>query len=152
MKSEAPREMLLEQLFLAIANGCGVMELEQYLAAAGTVNDKNPVSGWSLLHEACEHQNHAVIRALLQRGADVNVRANNNPADTPLHLAVDIDIDSTWQRNWSFEQVTFETSQLLLKAGADPDLPDSTGRTPREIATRYGSELAERFNNIANSK
>jgi ankyrin repeat protein len=142
--------MSLEDLFRAIAAGRGVAELEGYLSAGGTPNDRDPLSGWCLLQQACEHLNHPVIHALLLHGADVNARAANDIADTPLHQAVDIDIDSVDQCIGDLRQVTFETSRLLLEAGANPDLPDARGRTPRDIAAGYGygSELAEQFNRI----
>ena len=40
-------------------------------------------SGWTALHEACNHGWFDVAKALLKNGADVNVRGLDN--DTPLH-------------------------------------------------------------------
>lgn len=141
--------MGLEDLFQAIADDRGVGELKEYLAAGGTPNDRDPVSGWCLLQAACEHQNHVVIRALLQHGAEINARDAINSRQTPLHHAVDIDLDSAWQQTHDLKQpVNFETTRLLLEAGADPDLPDDRGRTPRSMAAGYGPEIAEKFNRL----
>ncbi len=41
------------------------------------------LSGWTALHEACNHGWLDVAKALLRNGADVNVQGLDN--DTPLH-------------------------------------------------------------------
>ena len=43
------------------------------------------LTGWTALHEACNHGWFDVARQLLNAGADVNVRGLEN--DTPLHDA-----------------------------------------------------------------
>jgi ankyrin repeat protein len=115
----------------------GVDELNEYLASGGDINAVTPVSGWSLLHCAVENQNLELIQLLAKYGANLN--AKDIYGTTPLHLAVDIDIDGAVQNG---ENVSFETTQLLLSLGADEFARDKKGRTPRDWANRSSQILA----------
>ncbi|QDT93124.1 hypothetical protein [Gimesia algae] len=57
--------MDINDLFCSITNSNGIKELKQFIADGGDLLQEHPVSGWSLMHCACEHQNEAVIRALV---------------------------------------------------------------------------------------
>jgi ankyrin repeat protein len=69
-----------------------------------------------------------VVRAMIEKGADVNLRIGNNSgtAPTPLGEAVDADI--------------LESVDLLLQAGADPDIANSSGNPPLYSAAQNGNE------------
>jgi ankyrin repeat protein len=142
--SEGP--MTTEDLARLIASGRGAGELPQYLAAGGSVDAIAPQSQMPLLHLACEHQNLEAIRALVQAGADLNRR--DHYGQTALHIAVDIDIDSILQSGGSQADVEFKTTLLLLALGANADIQDGRGRTPRQLAAGYGMDAAEKFDQL----
>ena len=133
--------MTADDLGQLIAGGRGPTELAAFIAAGGDVNAAEPRSGMPLLHLACEHQNMDAIRALVDAGANLNARDSFGQA--PLHIAVDIDIDSVVQANGL--ELEFETTQLLLSLGADPNVQDRQGLTPRDWAARYGERAVEQF-------
>ena len=65
-----------------------------------------------------------VVAALIDRRPDfINHKAKNGW--TPLHIAL---------LNYQSEEII----KALLDAGADPDIPDNVGETPRQIAGRRG--------------
>ena len=132
-----------EQLFRLTAHKRAVSWLSRYLAAGGDVNSAHANSGWTLLHAASEHQNLAMIEALAKAGADLNVR--NHQGWTPLHLAVDIDIDSVSQSRGDVNHLPFQTVRLLLSLGADPTVRDERGKTPRDVAAAYGDNVASQY-------
>lgn len=76
------------------------------------------VSGWTPLHEACNHGHQEITRYLLQNGANVNSKGLED--DTPLHDAV---------TNSHSDLV-----QLLLQYGANPLLKNKRGERPLDIA------------------
>ena len=133
--------MTTEELGQLIVAGRGPAEFAAFLAASGDVNAVEPRSGMPLLHFACEHQNLGAIRALVGAGADPN--ATDSFGQAPLHVAVDIDIDSVIQAGG--EELLFETTRLLLSLGADPDVRDRRGLTPRDWAARYGDRALQQF-------
>src|SRR5256885_14946577 len=67
-------------------------DVQRYLDAGGDVNRRDQKMNWSLLHFAAEDGNPEIVRLLATCGADLNARARNGW--TPLHLAVDSDIES----------------------------------------------------------
>jgi ankyrin repeat protein len=63
------------------------------------------------LHVAAFRGHHEIVRMLIAHGADVNVRNASN--ESPLMIAVNVNIDSYWVDNQSTESVA-----ALLSAGA----------------------------------
>lgn len=75
----------------------------------------------SPLHRAAYQNNTIELRNWLEKGADVNVQADNG--NTPLHVA-------------AYEGHT-ESIAFLLAHGADPNLLDKKGRTALDLAIRH---------------
>jgi ankyrin repeat protein len=61
-----------------------------------------------------------VLSTMLRLGADPNIAAHDKT--TPLHTAL--------------KKEYFEPFEILLRHGANPDVPGNDGRTVREIASR----------------
>ena len=139
--------MRFDELWKSIDKEKGVDSLEQYLSDGGDVDARHPDSSWTLLHLACEHMNHDLIRALAAAGTDLNAREEAQ-GWRPLHHAVDTDIDSVWQTRHSLDELTFSITRLLLALGADPGVRDSNGLTPRDMAAEYGTDVADKFDNL----
>ena len=81
------------------------------------------------LHGAAAHGHHAAVAALLERGSDVNARADSG--QTPLHLAVSVSLDVTRQ---------------LVDAGADITLVDDDHKTPPVAWARFFAENLDQGN------
>jgi ankyrin repeat protein len=83
-------------------------------------------SGRTPLHYAAG-AGQAALELLLNAGAEVN--AQSKDGSTPLHVAVD--------------RASVEGVQVLLRAGADPELRDGQGRAPRDLLPLHPLDLAE---------
>jgi uncharacterized protein len=88
------------------------------------------------------------IAALLEAGADPNRHAGGW---SPLHHAIDSELDSLWQSKEPLDRATFQMAERLLRHGADPDARTSDGETARDMVDRYSTQLAERFDRIVES-
>ena len=74
--------------------------------------------GWTPLHEAAMHYGDGtqnILELLVSNGTDVNARANNG--STPLHDAMMF--------------LPEECIKYLVGKGADPDIANDEGKTPR---------------------
>ena len=80
--------------------------------------------GWTALHLAAFAGNVANTQLLIDKGADVNVRAKSRFLNTPLQTAL-----LTGQ---------YETAKMLLEHGADPLVRQSKGFTPMHEAALLG--------------
>ncbi len=69
-------------------------------------------------------------------GADIN---EYKDGWTPLHHAVDIEVDSATQTG---DELHVDVTALLIARGADPHRPDTEGVTPLQDAERRGHWLA----------
>lgn len=82
--------------------------------------------GFTALHFAAQQSQTEAVRALLDAGAPVD--AQDRFGNTPLWRAV---FDSRGE---------VATVELLLRAGADPDIVNTAGATPRDLANRMAAE------------
>jgi ankyrin repeat protein len=102
---------------------------------SGIAADARRHVGMTALELAIEHMHVEVARYLLEVGASVN--SCNEYGQTPLHGAVDIEIEAAIQQSdregWSVPMTTALTS-LLLQHGADPTLKDKAGESPLDWA------------------
>lgn len=78
------------------------------------------------LHQAIEEENIDKVRSLIDKGADVNLAADNErDVRTPL-------IAATFSKNT-------DIAKLLIEKGANVDLADKAGRTPLMFASANGA-------------
>ncbi|HET9317012.1 MAG TPA: ankyrin repeat domain-containing protein, partial [Vicinamibacteria bacterium] len=96
------------------------------------------------LHYAAEHGNHDVIVLLDQRGADLDLR--DPQGWTPLHVAVDADIDSAHQAGHT---TTLPTARTMIEAGAREDIQADDGATARDVSAAYGQEALDLYDKVS---
>jgi uncharacterized protein len=97
------------------------------LTAGADVNaaDKNGVTA---LHHAVRFRSPVAVRTLIEHGASVN-QACRKSGSTPLHRAVTTTgAPSTAGKR----QEAVEIIRLLIAAGADPSIPNKSGRKPAD--------------------
>lgn len=81
--------------------------------------------GFTALHLAAQQSQTDAVRTLLDAGAPVDPQ--DRFGNTPLWRAV-------------FDARGYvATVQLLVRAGADPDIVNEAGATPRDLASRMGA-------------
>lgn len=89
------------------------------LLRAGAKPDQPGLGGETVIHDAAGHRDSRWLKLLLKNGANPNVRSAKS-ATVPLTRALMADRDAQFE--------------MLLKAGADPNLADVTGNTALHIA------------------
>lgn len=89
------------------------------LLGAGAKPDQPGLGGETVIHDAAAHRDSKWLKLLLENGANPNVRSAKS-ATVPLTRALMADRDAQFE--------------MLLKAGADPNLADVTGNTALHIA------------------
>jgi ankyrin repeat protein len=111
---------------LAAFNGHSAI-VEALLARGATLQSGG--GAWTALHYAANQNHTEVIRRLLGKGADPNVRAVNGV--TPLHMAA--------------REGAEKAIEMLLRAGANPGLKTAQGETPERWAVKHGQDTAARL-------
>lgn len=155
-----------ENLFLAIKEGClsKVTSLIKDGANIFAINDK----GWSVIHEACNNGNLAIVRFLVEQGADVNLVYSFNGA-TPIIISLDnksydvakyiidrgANINAKDNGNYSVLHfcVHFDIDKdfiaYLIDKGVDISLEDNNGMTACDFASaqnkKYIAEFIEKY-------
>ena len=143
-------------LLVLAARANGVDAIDTLLAAGIDPNSKH--HGMTALHAAADKGHTDVVEALLAAGADSNTQHANcrffglSCADglSPLHeaaygSATELYMDGTRHTGPSRTERGTDyagTVSALLSGGADPDLRDSLGRTPEQIAAARGHVAA----------
>ena len=113
---------------LALAAYLGYEDVAQTLIANGSDIDWRDSWGTTALHYATYKNSCAVIRVLVEHGADVNVSSERK--GTPLHSAAAI----------ADKVDTLEAARLLLELGADVNAPRPRDRkTPLHAAVKSGN-------------
>ena len=119
---------------LMTASGRGNPTLVHLLIKRGARIDAADHNGNTALHEASFQADARCVEALLVAGAQPSVR--NALGSTPLHQAV----RRFWEKPGESSQDRLAKQTvvigLLLRYGADPSLPDGSGRTPAVFAVQ----------------
>ena len=91
---------------------------------AGDPIDARDNAGFTPMHFAAQQSQGPAVRALLQAGAEIDPQ--DGYGDTPLWRAI---------FNSRGDDATVA---ILLEAGADPDIHNASGVSPRALAERLG--------------
>ena len=114
------------------------MALAKLVESGASVNECNS-ERVSVLHTAVEWKHLDTVKWLIDNGAQVNAVAFDLYHDgAPLHTAA-----SAYHPHYSQTEMTRqrEMVELLLAAGADPQILNSRQLTPSILATQYGCHL-----------
>ncbi|KAJ8266348.1 hypothetical protein GJAV_G00129370 [Gymnothorax javanicus] len=119
--------------------------------ATTLVNNKADVdmvdqSGWSLLHKAIQRGDEFASTFLIQHSAQVNA-ATVGAVETPLHLVCSF---NPKKHSKEIMNGMARITEVLLKAGANPNMQNSKGRTPLHEAVVSGNEPV--FNQLIQCK
>jgi len=95
-------------------------------------------NGWTPLHSAASSANPTVIRLLVEKGADVDVRTT---APRPGEGRSD-EVAGTTPLSIVARDRQIAGAATLCALGADPDLPDSTGASARQVAAQVAAKEA----------
>lgn len=142
--------------------GCNSCSLLHYAAAGGGVRviefllrkgaDINELNGFdeTPLHLACRNRQNAMVELLLSHGAKPSLSKRDSSGATPLHFAASTMIMKTsgWKYAGAIGSVYAPTTreikpseeliEILLQAGADPNIPTNRGNTPLHTAAYQG--------------
>jgi ankyrin repeat protein len=121
-------------------------DIKRWVEGGGSTQVTHPRTGFTLLHFASDFQCVAAVEYLIGLGMDPNILDSNG--QSPLHVAVDSEIDSTVQTGGP---LLYETTKRLLELGADLYLKDRKGESPLDWINGYGEKARRRFNEIMNT-
>ena len=153
---EDKKTAIQKNLTGAVARGDST-RFQELLNANTDLIDATNSEGMTLLQVATAKQDESIVRALLERGADVNVRDKNG--NTPLQIAASggntnlvmlliatgADVNSRADNGQTplFAAVTSsqkEVVELLMQHGAHLDATDANGRTALQLAIASNRE------------
>ncbi|KAL9973514.1 hypothetical protein ACROYT_G019983 [Oculina patagonica] len=149
------------------------IELQRLIKQGHDVNQKHPL-GWTPLHVAAFNGSERCVELLVEAGADVNAKEEFSTAfrtaqkkhmrSFDVIFMRDDDFSDRLHRNANFSGFTplhyaaladnLECIHLLLNAGADPTLKDSSGHQPIEYAgsMKIKEFLQDKMNTYAKEK
>jgi hypothetical protein len=124
-----PPQRPLTDIWTAASQG-NLQAVKRYLVAGGDVNATVdvpgvPASGATPLHLAVLADQREIAELLIENGASLGTRANDEHGGTPLH--------------WAAALGRIDMTKRLIDAGADFNAPDNHGFTPLD-ATCYAPE------------
>lgn len=111
-----------------IYDACALGKLEivtAILAAKPSVMDQNCDSGFTPLGLGCYFAHEKIVKFLLEKGADVNISSKNGYNIFPIHSAALAN--------------HLSITQMLLAAGAYPNVCQKTGLTALHTAAQLGN-------------
>ncbi len=116
--------MNLGRLIAQVSATADIETVQEMLAQTPDLIHSYSSDGWTYLHRAAQFGRNDIVDLLLKHGADVNARAHNGLADTPILCAV---------IGQHIDLVRF-----LIAHGADVNSPNSAGATPLHKAAIGG--------------
>jgi ankyrin repeat protein len=118
-------------------------DVKRWIEQGGSPHVTQSEGGWTLLHIAAEYQCVEAIEYL------ISLNCNPNLVDafgqTPLHIAVDSEIDATTQVGAT---LNYKTTKRLIELGADLTTRDNRGKTPLDWIDKYGTAARQKFDEI----
>src|SRR5689334_14882706 len=108
-------------------------DIKRWIEGGGSTDVIHSRSGSTLLHLAAEFQCVEAIEYLIGLGMDPNILDANG--QTPLHIAVDSEIDSTVQTG---VPLLYKATKRLIGLGADLNRKNIQGETPMDWINGYG--------------
>ncbi|VDD86933.1 unnamed protein product [Enterobius vermicularis] len=111
-------------LGLHAAAAAGFDDVVRMLISKGTHVDTMTKDNYTALHVAVQAAKSAVVETLLGFGADVHIRGGSI-GETALHIAAALTAEKA-----------VDCVMMLLKSGAQPDVPRNDGETALHIAAR----------------
>lgn len=139
---------------LIVAAEEGDAERVDYLLAHGVQIDALDDCRWSAMMRAAASGHLQIVRTLLERGAAIDRRdksgytavlaavINNRPQVLAVLIERGADLDvqeddtGSTALMWAMREGNVAMQQMLLAAGADPDLLNKAGETARDILPR----------------
>ena len=118
-------------------------DVKKWVDGGGSAKVVRPQDGYSLLHQAAEFQDVAAIEYLIEAGCDPN--QHDIHGQTPLHIAVDSEIDAAIQTQG---RVEYKATKRLVELGTKTDVADNQGATPIDWVNRYGEMARKRFKEV----
>ncbi|KAL5460314.1 hypothetical protein EMCRGX_G033756 [Ephydatia muelleri] len=127
-----------ETRFVVAAKEGDIDTLKSLLHRGVDINCRHPL-GWTALHAAVVNQNWKVVKFLLEKGADMNVKDEFSSATrvaqqervSPSKVAIVRDRDFSSQIN----HFTTAWWKYLLEKGADPNVENNRGLPPSKYTT-----------------
>jgi ankyrin repeat protein len=122
-------------------------DIKRWVEEGGSAKITHRESGWTLLHIASEFQCVEAIEYLIGLGCDPN--SPDMYGQTPLHFAVDSEIDATIQTG---VPLLYKTTKRLLELGADLNVKNNKGETPMDWINNYGENARKIFKDVMNTE
>ena len=132
------------ELARALRSACanGNVELATLLLDYGVDVNARDEHDLAALDISIEELNLEIIALLIRKGADVN--AKNEYGRTPLHLAIDSEVQwDIYPGDGGSRQPTGEIIKLLIDGGADVNAQTNKGETPLQWAKNLGHKPAQ---------
>jgi len=121
-----------ERLHRAAADGD--MALAQSLIKEGVPLNLFDDIGYAPLHYAAKYEDHAMVKLLLDAGADINAREEETNSNTAVSVAA--------------SDASPEMVKLLLQRGADPTITGWMGMDANDVARQRRDEAAPRTREV----